>query len=129
MKRIWAGKNMAVYIVLSVLAIYGLISLVNDIITRIKVGCNSLGGKLCLYPYPGDEGLEGKIRSFFLNEVTEKLGTDGFLYIKLEENDPNRAIVEKLCMEYPRLVLIDDNNWDRMRYNKEETAEEKGILQ
>jgi len=110
---------MIVYIIISVLAIYGLINLVNDIIAKIKVGCNDCGGKLFFYLHPGDEGLEGKIRSFFMNEVTEKLGTDGFLYIKLEENDPNRALVEKLCEEYPRLILMDNDNWGRMKYNTE----------
>lgn len=66
-------------------------------------------------PHPGDEGIEVKIRSFFLNEVPEKLGTDGFLYIKLEDGDSNRIIVEKLCAEYPRLVLMDNMNWGRMK--------------
>lgn len=116
---------MALYIILSVLAIYGLINLVNDITAKIKVGCNPSGGKLCLCPRPGDEGLEGKIRSFFLSEIAERMGTDGFLYIRLEENDPNRKLVEKLCDEYPRLVLMDNVNWGRM-YEKEKLNEEKG---
>jgi len=110
---------MIVYIIISALAVYGLINLVYDIMAKIKVGRNSCGGKLCLFPHPGDEGLEGKIRSFFMNEVTEKLGTDGFLYIRLEEDDPNRILVEKLCEEYPRLVLMDGDNWVRMKYNTE----------
>lgn len=109
---------MTVYIVISLFAIYGFISLIYDIMAKIKTGCDSCGGKLCFCPYPGDEGLEGKIRSFFMNEVTEKIGTDGFLYIKLEENDPNKEIVEKLCNEYPRLVLMDNMNWGRMKDGK-----------
>lgn len=101
---------MAVYIIISLFAIYGFINLVNDIIAKIKKGCSPLGGKLCLYPCPGDEGLEGKIRTFFMNEVTEKIGTDGFLYIKIEEGDPNRELVERLCLEYPRLILMENLN-------------------
>lgn len=114
---------MVVFIVLSLLAIYGLISLVNDFILKRKVGCNSFGGKLCLCPYPGDEGLEGKIRCIFLGEIAEKLGTNGFLYIKLEENDSNRVLVEKLCDEYPRLVLMDNLNWGRMKNENLKTSE------
>lgn len=105
---------MVVFIILSVLAIYGLINLINDIIVKIKTGHNPSGGKLCLCPYPGDEGLEGKIRCLFLDGITERIGTDGFIYIKLEEGDPNRVLVEKLCEEYPRLVLMDNLSWGRI---------------
>lgn len=118
---------MCLYIILSVLAIYGLINLINDIIAKIKTGCNSYGGKLCLCPYPGDEGLEGKIRCIFLHEITEKIGTDGFLYIKLEDNDPNKKLVEKLCEEYPRLVLMDGMNWGRINGEKQIINEGEGV--
>ncbi|NLM11634.1 MAG: hypothetical protein GX213_12825 [Clostridiaceae bacterium] len=118
---------MVVYIIISLFAIYGFINLINDIIGKIKVGCSSCGGRLCLYPYPGDEGLEGKIRSIFLNEVTEKIGTDGFLYIKLEEDDPNRKLVEKLCAQYPRLVLMDNLNWGRIKDEKQKISERERV--
>lgn len=99
--------NMTVYIIAFLFAFYGLYHFIHEIIFRIKVGCNEEGGKLCLIPHPGDEGLEGKIRSVFICEMCEKLGTNGHLYIKLDENDPNRVLVEKLSKEYPRLVLLE----------------------
>jgi len=105
---------MAVYIIISLLAFYGLYHLIHDIVNKARAGCKACGGKLCLFPHPGDEGLEGKIRCIFLDEISEKLGTDGYLYIYLAENDPNRSVVEKLCREYPRLVLMDRMNWGRM---------------
>lgn len=107
-------EHMAVYIIISLLAFYGLYHLINDVIIKARVGFKSCGGKLCLVPHPGDEGLEGKIRCIFLYELSEKLGTDGCLYIHLAEDDPNRRLVEKLCGEYPRLVLMDGMNWGRM---------------
>lgn len=114
MNSFWVVGRMAIYIILSLLAIYGFIHLVNDIIAMVKTGCKSCGGRLCLFPRPGDEGLEGKIRSFFIDEISEKLGTDGCLYIRLEENDPNTELVKRLCLEYSRLVLLDNMNWGRM---------------
>lgn len=127
MNKCLVVKSMAVCIILSLLAIYGFIHLINDIITKIKTGCKSCGGKLCLLPYPGDEGLEGKIRCIFLEEIAERLGTDGCLYIKLEENDPNKPLVEKLCLEYPRLVLMDNMNWGRMEGEKLTISERERV--
>lgn len=106
--------TMTVYIIAFLFAFYGLYHFIQNIIIRIKVGCNASGGKLCLVPHPGDEGLEGKIRCIFLEEIFERLGTDGCLYIKLEENDTNKTLVEKLTEEYPRLVLMDGTDWGRM---------------
>ncbi len=105
---------MAVYIIAFLFAFYGVYHFIQDIIFRIKTGSNPSGGKLCLIPHPGDEGLEGKIRCLFINEIFDRIGTDGRLYIKLEESDPNRFLVEKLIQEYPRLVLLDGMNWGRM---------------
>lgn len=106
--------TMAIYTLVILFAFYGLYHFAQDIILRIKVGCNALGGKLCLIPHPGDEGLEGKIRCIFIEEIFERLGTDGRLYIKLGESDPNKALVEKLLKEYPRLVLLDETNWGKI---------------
>ncbi|NLK67975.1 MAG: hypothetical protein GX283_02280 [Clostridiaceae bacterium] len=118
---------MAVYVIISLLAIYGLFHLISDITLKIKI--KSCSGKLCLLPSPGDEGLEGKIRCIFMEDVSEKLGMDGYLYIKLEKDDPNRKLVEKLSFEYPRLVLMENVNWGRMEcdeklriYEKEEVS-------
>lgn len=105
---------MVVYIIISLFAFYGFFHLLRDIVIKIKAGPRACCGKLCLVPNPGDEGLEGKIRCVFLEEISEKLGTDGCLYIKLEDNDPNKPLVEKLSSEYPRLVLLDNMNWSRM---------------
>jgi len=107
-------ENMAFYIIAFLFAFYGIYHLIQDIIIRIKVGCNAFGGKLCLIPHPGDEGLEGKIRCIFIEEIFERLGTDGRLYIKLERDDPNKSLVDRLQKEYPRLVLLDESNWGRM---------------
>ena len=64
-----------------------------------------------------------------MEDVSEKLGMDGYLYIKLEKDDPNRKLVEKLSFEYPRLVLMENVNWGRMEcdeklriYEKEEVS-------
>lgn len=119
-------EYMAVYIIISLLAFYGLYHLIQDIVIKVRAGCNSCGGKLCLFPHPGDEGLEGKIRCIFLDEISEKLGTDGRLYIHLAENDPNRKLVEKLCGEYPRLVLMDRMNWSRMNSRSDRLEPESG---
>ncbi len=81
---------------------------------KVKTGGKNCGGKLCLVPKPGDEGLEGKIRCIFLNEISEKLGTDGCLYIGMAEDDPNKILVEKLSVEYPSLVLLNSINWSKM---------------
>jgi hypothetical protein len=83
-------------------------------VSRIRSGKKVLKGKLCIIPKPGDEGLEGKIRLVFSGDIIEKLGTDGYLYIKMEENDPNQILVEKLSREYPRLVLMNSTNWSRI---------------
>lgn len=109
---------MAIYVILSLLAIYGFIHLLCDITLKIKTSSKSCSGKLCFFPTPADEGLEGKIRCIFLGEISEKLKMDGCLYIKLETGDPNRPLVEKLCLEYPRLVLMESINWGRMECNE-----------
>jgi len=105
---------MVVYVIISLFAVYGFFHLLRDIVIKIKAGSGACSGKLCLVPKPGDESLEGKIRCIFLDEISEKLGTDGCLYVKLEENDPNRPLVEKLSCEYPRLVLLEPVNWGRI---------------
>jgi len=105
---------MVVYVIISLFAVYGFFHLLRDIVIKIKAGSGACSGKLCLVPKPGDESLEGKIRCIFLDEISEKLGTDGCLYVKLEENDPNRPLVEKLSCEYPRLVLLESVSWSRM---------------
>jgi hypothetical protein len=105
---------MVVYIIISLFAVYGFFHLLRDIVIKIKAGSGACSGKLCLVPKRGDECLEGKIRCIFLDEISEKLGTDGCLYIRLEEDDPNIPLVEKLSCEYPRLVLLEPANWGRM---------------
>lgn len=105
---------MIVYIIISLLAFYGFFHLLQDITMKIKTGSRACCGKLCLFPQPGDKGLELKIRCIFSNEISEKLGTDGCLYVIMDENDPNRPMMEKLCCEYPRLVLLDHTKWGRM---------------
>ncbi|MBP7177285.1 MAG: hypothetical protein KBA53_13850 [Thermoclostridium sp.] len=105
---------MVVYIIISLFAVYGFFHLLRDLVIKIKSGSGECSGKLCLVPRPGDECLEGKIRCIFIDEISEKLGTDGCLYVRLEEDDPNKPMVEKLCCEYPRLVLMEPVNWSRM---------------
>ena len=105
---------MVVYIIISLFAFYGFFHLLRDIAVKIKTGCRQEGGKLCLVPQPGDEKLEGRIRCIFLEEIPEKLGTDSYLYIRIEENDPNKHLLERLASEYPRLVLLDSLNWSRI---------------
>jgi len=105
---------MVIYIIISLFAIYGIYHFIQTIITKVKTGSNSCGGKLCLVPKPGDEGLEGKIRCAFMDGISEKLGTDGCLYVGISEKDPNRTVVERLSAEYPRLVLLDDINWSKI---------------
>ncbi|NLO38639.1 MAG: hypothetical protein GX115_04075 [Ruminiclostridium sp.] len=105
---------MVVYIIISLFAMYGFFHLLRDLVIKMKAGSRDCSGKLCLVPRPGDECLEGKIRCIFLDEISEKLGTDGHLYVTLEEDDPNKPMVEKLSFEYPRLVLMEPANWSRM---------------
>ncbi len=105
---------MVVYIIISLFAFYGFFHFMRDLAIKIRSGSGVCSGKLCLVPKPGDEGLEGKIRCIFLDEISEKLGTDGCLYVRMDEDDPNRPMVEKLSCEYPRLILLDPANWGRM---------------
>jgi|GEM_PF-698820 len=105
---------MVIYIIITLFAFYGIYHFIQTIITRIKTAKNSCSGKLCLVPKPGDEGLEGKIRCVFMDGISEKIGTDGCLYVAISEKDPNRPVVEKLSAEYPRLVLLDDINWSKI---------------
>lgn len=107
---------MVVYIIISLLAFYGFFHLLRELTFKIRACSWACSGRLCFIPKPGDEGLESKIRCIFMNEISEKLGTDGCLYIRMEENDPNRPIIEKLCREYPRLVLLDPAIWSRMDF-------------
>lgn len=105
---------MIIYIIISLFAFYGFFHLIRDITIKIKTNSVTCAGRLCLFPQPGDVCLESKIRCVFLDDISEKLGTDGCLYIVLEDNDPNRSLVERLACEYPRLVLLDGVNWSRM---------------
>lgn len=110
---------MIVYIIISLFAFYGIFHLIQDITVRLKASSGTCCGKLCLIPRPGDECLESKIRCIFLDEVSERLGTDGCLYVKLEDDDPNKTVVERLAYEYPRLILLEDRNWSRMDMKRE----------
>lgn len=95
--------------ILSVFALLGAMSTIKYFFFMDKSKGKNSGIKLILYiPQNSESKLEGVIRQIFLEEIPEKLKTDGKLYLMATgDNEDFSHILEDIKKIYPVEVLPD----------------------
>ncbi len=95
--------------ILSIFAFLGVASMVRYFLHCCRYKPKDSGIKLILYiPENSESKLEGLIRQIFLEELPEKLRTDGKVYLMIStKNEDTKRIIEDLEKLYPLEVLPD----------------------
>jgi hypothetical protein len=98
--------------VLSIFAFIGLVSVKSYLFSMLKSRHADRGIKLMLYIPPESRKLEGIIRQIFIEEIPQRLMTDGKLYtIVPNSNDETKKLLESLKDQYPIEVLPDSSSY------------------